>query len=749
MRCLDIERRLNEILKKYPVFPEYNSILELVNIKAYVLMYLKSIEGNILFIANSVHDINEIVIKNGFRESAYIIVEDGLSKKEIEIKQSYEKIIYISYEQQNKWIDFLGDIFPRERVINLYEVLSNAGFCCLHEYYERHEIVRDPYANINRVKQMLNDTKVDKYVWLQKLFYLYLEIRDFSYAFKYMDHYIDAKYDAYESVQALKGKIQEFLGEVNKSISVQSGAMAMIWIDSVQYDEAAVMPFIGKEMDNSLCFDRAYTVTPYTVPTYFTLFCQKRSVQDGYNTYRKQMIDDNNSSVMKMLHENGYLFMHHGVALGLFNNDNCPYGELKQTEYDDDIEVRENIKIRKYKSYDYAEDICPVVLWNCLRDIASGRKVFTLGHIVVETHSPFVSGNFDGEYVNNIANPNTSQIDSAREYVDKQMEFYSGIWGENIKSILLSDHGKNVRLKSGKVLNDLTHTFLLVKGPEIRKRHFCGMFSYVDFDKLIELLLSDSTDKVEGLARDFVEIEDFDRYGVILVPILEEENMNFEKKTLLGYRGIRVGDDVFMRRSDGKCYYYKGHQLLNLYGLVERKKYDSLDKMTGIYQVDLSDSMFTYTRVMLKAIAQHDEETRQQQQLAEELLEKLFKTIGDREVIAFRPACETTYEILRKHAIRKNVKYIIDNSQTVENELGIEYIHEGDIKNHNDIRKIFITSYNHHSEMYEKLSEIEGIEVYDIYRYLDENGIELQEDYLSDKVNGRYLREAYEQSIKR
>lgn len=746
---MDIERRLNEILKNYPVFPEYNSILELVNIKEYVLTYLKTIKGNVLFIANSVHDINEIVIKNGFRESAYIIVEDGISKKEIETTQSYDNIIYISYEQQDKWIEFLGDIFPKENVVNLYEVLLNAGFCCFHEYYERHEIVRDPYANINRIKHILNNAKEDKYIWIQKLFYLYLEIRDFSYAFKYMDRYIDEKYEDYETVQSLKNKIQEFLGEINKSISIKSGAMAMIWIDSIQYDEATIMPFIAKEMDNSLCFDHAYTVTPYTVPTYFTLFCQKRSVQDGYNIYRKQMIDDDNSSVMKKLHENGYLFLHHGVALGLFNNDNCPYGELKQTEYDDDTEVRENIKIGKYKSYDYAEDICPVVLWNCLRDIASGRKVFTLGHVVVETHSPFVSGNFEGEYINNITKPNTSQIDSAREYVDKQMEFYSGIWGENIKSIFLSDHGKYVRLKSGKVLNDMTHTFLLVKGPGIRKRHFGGMFSYVDYDKLIELLLSDRTDEVESLARDFVEIEDFDRYGVILAPILEDENMNFEKKTLLGYRGIRAGDDVFMRRSDGKCYYYKGNQRLNLYGLVERKNYDSLDKMTGTYQVDLSDSMFTYTKVMLKAIERHDEETKKQQQLARELLDELFKTVDNNEVIALRPACETTYEILRKHAIRRNVKYIIDNAMALENELDIEYIREGDIKNHSDIKKIFITSYNYHNEMYENLSEIEGIEVYDIYRYLEENGIELQEDYLSDKVNGRYLREAYEQSIKR
>lgn len=744
---MDINNELAKIIKQYPIYPEYIEKEQQDLIKRKVQKLLMRLT-KCLFIATSPYDVNEIILKNGIIDCDYEVLENI---KDLDHNlDEYEQIFFISYDEHKIWTRNLQDRYHKGIVQDLYELLSESGFHLKQEYYENTTHKRDPYADINFWrKELLYNSEKEKMILMQKLIYTFIEIRDFKNAFSYMNEYIQCQYMNSMQMSKLKEALEGMFEVIKRKLQEKQKSVIMCWVDSVQYGEMEEMPFLYSERANTLCFENAFTVTPYTIPTYFSIFCQKRCVKDKLQTYKHDVINKKNSKLMEFLDKQNYFFSRHGIALGIFENENCSYGVSMNDRLEYDSKLRKYKDIKNYKELDCKEDICPSLLWKGVRDILLHKKAFVLVHIVGETHTPYICGNYDGEYVNDQFHPNIKQIASARDYVDQQLEFYSEIWGERVISIMMSDHGKVVSGKTGKLYRDLYHTMLMVKGQDIEKKHCDRMFSYLKFFDLVKYLLEPEKACLEDLFQDYVEIEDLDKYGLKVISQIINQSGNIEKSGLLGYCGVRTKNSMLVRRNDGKYMYFKFPCLIDQYEVGgDKLEIARLREHLPKYKVNIEDDFFIYTKVIYLAIKNHDERVESQQKKADQLLRKLFDSFSETDILALRGGGAATNEIINRMKGESRIKYIIDNS--IADEVGLpefQYIKENEIEKY-PINIILITSYNFRKEMKDGLKRLDNsikrYKVVDLYEYFQENGLQLMEDYRADKISANDMKEAYE-----
>ena len=79
-----------------------------------------------------------------------------------------------------------------------------------------------------------NAKEEEKAALLWKLIASYLKIKDFYYAFAYMDRYIEKQYDRYEEIRQTKEQIQELILEVQKKNEKRKGDITIHYIDALR-----------------------------------------------------------------------------------------------------------------------------------------------------------------------------------------------------------------------------------------------------------------------------------------------------------------------------------------------------------------------------------------------------------------------------------------------------------------------------------------------------------------------------------
>lgn len=630
--------------------------------------------------------------------------------------------------------------------IELDNIMQNfmiEPYCCkLNRMINGDSTSIDEYKEISSYLE--NYFTTDSEDQLCFIIYKYISIRDFRNAFKYIDEYLE-KYNTYsDRLKKLKECLLIFFKRIKEELSKNNNnPIAMCWIDSVQYDEVQEFPFLSNMRDNSLCLDNAYTVMPYTIPTFWTLFCQKMPVEDGYHNYRYEHITKDNSNVLRYLEDKGYTFIYHGNSLELFGIEKENTRHKNFTEFEMGDNKNSINEILKETTMNLSEDICPLVLWNGLRTIVSGEKSFSLLYMVLETHTPYIAGNITREYVCDQYEPKVEQIACAREYIDGQLEFYWNIWKDCATTIFMSDHGKLVEGKKQKIYRDLQHTMMMINGKLIKKKRVKDMFSYIDFFDVVKICVEPNKPYSIN-KRDYVPIENLDVYGrLVFMRMIDEDDKNISKDCLLGYRGVRTQNETFLVRNDGKKYYYKKPCLQNLYG-VDRS--DELEQKYNVFFVSplidiWNNSFYKHTQKIYKAIERHDNRVAELQNEAEKLLKELFLSFGENEVIALRGGGASAYEIIKTVG---NIKYIIDMSiSSSEGWPGCEYIRPEQIDD-KGISTILITSYDYRKQMKEELQSLEDhIRVIDLNEYFEGHGLVLKEDYRADKVSVMDIKEFF------
>lgn len=391
-------------------------------------------------------------------------------------------------------------------------------------------------------------SRVYKEYCLTEIIRIYLAIRDFENAFKYMEEYNVNGYSHYD-FRAMKVDIEVFLQDLKKKLADDKRRNIIIrWFDAVRYDEWESMPYLFQMSKAGIRFKNAYTVMPYTSATMRTMLTGKYLIDD--KIYEIDKFDEDTCGLLKDLDEHGYLFriIDYTRFTKNFDRKYVPYKPLP-TDY----------------------TVYPLLEWIGICEILRSdpqQKLCLLIHELPETHAPYVGGDatvynsfnsmLDGTLLQNnhwISGMKT-QIEESRRYVDNIFRFYKSMESDNAADIYMSDHGKFGHYGKKELITDYenVHICLAVKGKDIEPACEEGIFSLVNFRQLIKYAIQPSDFTKKCCLSEYAVIQQLPVYNAPAARRWLTSQLELEG--LMQTTGIITDKDILQEFTTGKREYY-------------------------------------------------------------------------------------------------------------------------------------------------------------------------------------------------
>lgn len=675
-------------------------------------------------------DKNIIMITSCQTDYQYIQEDCGLRNK--------CSVVYYSQLEEYSWhelgedsIAIIVSFYGRREVksslyekgvasISVYDYLAERGIIQTGNYYDifgeeyhthQHGDVTFDYANLDmnavffydRRNYEIAQSKAVQEMYLAKMIFDCVYIKDWELTEKYIDEYIECGFSFVEEYKQFKREMQNLLDEIKSELQKRNkDDIVIFWLDALEPEEDKDMPFLHSIGERSLNFLNAYTVTPYTHSTAKAMFAHKYVVDD-----RSYKLDINSKlEFISNMETQGYDFLY--------------YTHLNH--------IDSALKGRIYQNfYTTLTEEC----WNMISDmLKSDRKICAVLHEISHTHSPFISYGLKGNsyfYISetiNMLNPHTKtvkkeQMLESRKYVDKVLKRYSDMLPENVYKIFMSDHGHTLLNKY--------HTIFRVMQKDIAPQKVEKMFSYINFDRLIYKLLKHEKD-YSDIIGDYVQIQDVDYYNKELIKF--SLNNGIRSSYLQGYKGIISLRHCYIRYNDGRERYfnndYSGEPLTD-------DKVDYLRKLCAEYPQDIiQDEQFKYYRNIYATLSNYMKRNGEWE--AKKMLEitKLFDTLPDESRVAIRGGGIHTLELwvaLKQKQQEKIVCVIDTDERCVAARLGIKVISADDIKREK-IDMILVSSFQYESAWVAELKEnIKHIPIVGLYDYLKMQGVECTTEF--------------------
>lgn len=471
--------------------------------------------------------------------SVVAIVDDGLcgdkidksiviSKKEAE-KLEYGTVILSSFshsKEMKKDYEFMP-----VNVIDLYEEFTKRGIYLAAPFYyykkKNYEIALYYTSQYKREKSKKN---------LEWVIDAVLEVKDFIAAQYYIQEYIKSGYDINNIYHNLQNDLQNLFANIQSVILKRGGKdIIMFWVDAVPYIQLEWLGYVYKKKETSCFFENVYTVTPYTRPTMHTLL-QGNMIIDNYEECIPE-IDETNSEVIQDLQDAGYDYLY--VGYNGAGNISSEY-RIKNSDLD----------------HEHAKMISAcTVYWEMLCELAQCKKtVFCMAHSAVETHEPYISLSLDDMRSYQISEIlEKGQNKQTYQYLDKQLEFYSGFLGEDTTKIYMSDHGNIVDWNKWKFTEQRIKTFFLIEGKRIMPRFIDDIFSYKNFKYIVKWLLHNSENDLQSALSDFAMVQEVDTWDSHAVANYIKKG---NKESGMSFRGVVTKKDKYFRIGNGNELYF-------------------------------------------------------------------------------------------------------------------------------------------------------------------------------------------------
>lgn len=436
-------------------------------------------------------------------------------------------IIIGSYAFREILIENLSRLGYQGHIVDLYSYLS--------DYIEEHY---SDYQNAYHARQAyLHANDNNRILTLQKLIKEYLLLKDFYYAFNYIDIYIKNKYSNYERYIKLKNDIDSLLKEI-KAYMIERNERDIIlnWVDAISYYDVPQFPFLQRKSNEGVCFKNAYTVMPWTTETTKTILFGEYPIEG--KLFLRNYFSVDNVKLLKLLAEHGYTFVYCGMPkfAKLFDKTVITPISCNESKYSGSMQKQ----------------------WDALDVICKSKKPFcVLIHTLRETHEPFICGecNTLSWFYSTETDWNKKdcrdQVKISREYINTQLEFYENLYPKNAVKIYMSDHGcvGNNPMSEKKI-----HTMLTLSGNGVVPANVDGLFSLVCFPDLIKALIEDDYDW-NKLEREYILIENLDAYNELVVR--DTLSGRLKKEEMYQCRGIVTKTDAYYKYAYGKEYYFE------------------------------------------------------------------------------------------------------------------------------------------------------------------------------------------------
>lgn len=487
---------------------------------------------------------------------------------------------------------FLASVLFRERdrkkieqynrnikIIDIYEIFEKKGILLKRAFYQYE---RGCYENIIYQRKCYEKEieRTRRELSLQNVIYEYLYIKDFIYAFKYMDEYIQQNFINKEKYENLYRELVNLFQEVSESMEQRKEKdIFWFWNDQVEFCELKDMPYLSSIAEQSLFFEKAYT----TAPAMRGIFSQVNRLDNFFDIFYEKT-ETNNSKLLQVLKKEGYDFCY------------CGDSSIRRTFADKYFIEGNAVAGWKSSNIRIWEGIC-----QCLK---SESPMLVLIHILAETHANYMSANLeqycflrphdlDGNKIEDIRR----QVKRSLKYIDEQQKFYCKLLGEKTSLIFMSDHGKMLTDVETCYENKMHHAILFVTGKKIHKSSCHKIFSFIDFYKLIEYIINPDEQTFDTLfSRKFAHVQDVDIYNKIYVERLINKGI---EKNGWAFRATYGQHDKYICFRTGEEHYYRDGNEED--DLIQNEQYavriDELRKENGFFFIDIEkEEKFKYSR---------------------------------------------------------------------------------------------------------------------------------------------------------
>lgn len=715
---MTIDDKLQKLILKYNIdscVPKYNPFLKACTIaKKFYEKISNHYRQIVLFGTNEtdVKWVQKCICKQSAKEFIFYPNQENRFDNNIE---SFYWVV--SRDSENVLLNWLKS----HKLIgeNIYDLFQENGIQIENNFYDIYDEIYYDFRtgeaskdwksfDINRIffshrrnYEMEQNLELRK-TYLEQIIFDCVFAKDFLTLKEYIDIYVrEFGEELGKQYIIFYGEVCNLLEQIKERLMEREQKdVIMIWLDALEYGEDKIMPFLSSVDENSIVFDNAYTVTPYTGATFKTLFAKQRVIEEkSFNTTKVGL---ENSQLLRDLFDRNYKFKYYG-ELDLASKEVA--AEYFYTIYTPMTQV-------------YWDIVCDMV------DDSDSKAHFSVLHEVLQTHVPYISlglrnnkyfGNeeWPGQQDDNDKALRNQQVIPSRLYVDRQLQFWNELLPSDMYKIYMSDHGHT--------LFGRFHTILKIQQEDLIPQRCKQLFSYYDFDQLI-LRIIDFGSVANLGSRSFVFVEDVDYYNkdYILETIGKSD---FYERGLLGYRGVITQDDMLIRYRNGMTYYLKK---INDEKMVTDERLKYLSSLLDTKFVDINkEEKFKYSRLIwngyVKCLKRSDGERRKKEKIIRECVDSIPE--GCR--LAIRGGGIHTLQILMllDEVQRKKIMYIIDRDKCcVAGKYGIKVI-TPDQLDEVDLDKIIISSYEHRTAWKNELKCFQNEEVIDIYDVFEKQGL--------------------------
>lgn len=671
--------------------------------------------SNVLIVALNVDDAAEfekaVFRKKKISSSDYIFLDEYFENMDdvTERAKNSEAVLFISYCEHSYITWRLQKSLENVPVIDMYDWFEKEDLSFQAEFYKLgeyiHEIYKQTFSD-KKKNDSAKDPKLKKRL-MKKIIEDYIIIRDFVHVLQWVDTYLETYDDV--CYCAFRKDIVGMLNDIKEALGQRKQHDIIIeWLDSLQKDEVGYMPRLDRlRNEEGLYLENSATVTPWTIPTMWTILQKKRAVDDHEFLLEKDRLDIDQSDLVNALKEKGYDFFYVGQDANLIFNGNAHM-------------------VQYYGVWDRFLPFNQWQAWQILLD--HEQPCCILCQNVMETHFPNICPELD-EYVHyfknrRVANPqmkNNNIYVTTCGYIDEQLAFYLDALPEATK-IYMSDHGKGTMF-------DRWRTVMIVDSKYGKKGIDRRPFSLINFDKLIYYFLDPDEDKYNGLFSEYVEIQDTDIYGWSY-DMLATNPISIDH--LLGYRGVCTAGLMYLKRNDGKKFLYQFPKKQNVIAEPEfAEAIEQFEEVIGDYQIDINQyDYFKMSRFIRKAIDCYYERLDATKEEIEQAVFFILADLPKDAVIAIRGGGEHTENLLRIIGDSLHITYIIDRKLSQINmHNAYQYLLPEEVAD-KEIDVVILSSYGHRKDMKKELEQNQkDYVIIDIYDELEKRGIILNQPF--------------------
>lgn len=717
----DIERELESIIEKYNLDRHYPAYRTSRQACAYIKKWIASLSDNgskSLFIGmdeRALKLINSWII--GDNVSTLQISSVEKLDNHMEELQNTDKIYVVSY---TRTIEILHWLWRHDyHAESIYDVLENQHIYLQMEFYRfftplvisselslqkncQEESIDGSsltlYEYYYQKKRLQNSAAEEDVIRItEKLFFLAICMKNFIEAEKIMKIMpCNGEYEqCWHEIEVLLNWSREIISQKKQRHIV------IYWLDALSNEDAERLQYLQEQRSHSLCFQNAFTETPFTNPVFRSLFYGIRQVDDlGYRWENKKLDD---SPVVKDIIDNSY-------DLSIISGRFAAYDR----KYNRSIGM-------------IAETPCSEIFWNLMVQITQSKQptVF-LAHAFSDMHPPRLSvrrNRFEEEYLF-VA----ETIEQQFEELNAQLCFYDKMLGNYPCRIYMSDHGFG-----SETINKL-HVLFQIYYNGWKKKEINKLFCFEDFPKILHRLLMGEEIDDTTWDRDYVAVQDVDFHNSSrLKPWLKTTKLDL-LPTLTAYKGVVTSDYAYIRfkTSDEIFHKWSDGEYVSVLDFNNPQKDTALfkelrDKAGGFPEEldtdpEFEDAKNTYIiyenvkRTVLKAA---------------ELLNKKIVEYPDSSII-LRPGGITAkqlYGVLSEDS-RKRIGGIIDrNAECVCKDLGYR-IYQPEDALPSSIKVILLSGRTNQEELQSEAKKIyNGLEIIDIYQYWRDCGYSFTRDF--------------------